>query len=167
MNLLVWLSPDEIRLGARVGKVRLRDNLAHGRADRLGQDSAASHARGAIGEVAGYKGHGIPLDGFAQRQTTFARRRDGDLPNGVEVRTTRARDGACYVKGTDPPDRPILLVWVPAPPSDWRTAGMMTEICGWIIATEAVIVGVRQVNGDWAVPQAQLHPGLPAPTGVR
>jgi len=118
----IVLTPSEMVSAGAVGLQRHVANIAAGRTDRHGATPGdfAPHILGALGEMATAKALGM----FWSPSSTFATRNAGDLPGGVEVRTTGHPSGRLLLHPSDPDDRRYVLV-VAAPP--------VFEVVGWLV----------------------------------
>lgn len=126
--MIVTLTPSEMMSAGQVGLQRHIANIAANRTDRHGATPGdfSPHILGSMGEMAVAKALGV----FWSGSSTFATRNAGDLPGGVEVRTTAHANGRLLVHPSDPDDRRFVLV-VAAPPT--------FTVCGWLFGRDAKI----------------------------
>ena len=156
----ITLTPGEMMSSGQVGLQRHIANIAAGRADKHGATPGdfGPHVIGAMGEMAVAKCLGT----FWSGSTTFATRHAGDLPGGVEVRTTTHANGSLILHPTDPDDRRYVLV-IAAPP--------VFTVAGWIVAREGKVDACwRDPTGKnrpaWFVPASGLYSMERWSTGV-
>lgn len=139
--MIVTLTPSEMMTSGTIGLQRHVANIAAGRTDRHGAPPGdfGPHVLGAMGEMAVAKCLGT----FWSGSTTFATRHDGDLPGGVEVRTTAHAAGRLILHPTDPDDRRYVLV-VASPPT--------FTVVGWVVARDG------KVPANWKDPSGKDRP---------
>jgi hypothetical protein len=88
------------------------------------------------------------LGTFWSGSTTFATRHEGDLPGGVEVRTTTHAAGRLILHPTDPDDRRYILVVATLP---------IFDVVGWCYGRDA------KRPEHWADPTGNNRPAFFTP----
>jgi hypothetical protein len=120
----ITLSASELLLSSGVGARRHAANLLAGRPDRHGAPQSWDvHIEGACGECAAAKA----LNVYWPASVDFRERQAGDLPGGVEVRTTSHAGGSLILHEQDPGDRRYVLVVGRAP---------VFDVVGFIVGSE-------------------------------
>ncbi len=120
----IALTPSELIHASGVGARRHAANLIAGRHDRHGAPPDWSvHIEGAAGELAAAKA----LNLYWPASVDFRERQAGDLPGGIEVRTTSHATGCLLLHPEDKDDRRYILVTGRAP---------SFEVRGWCLGSE-------------------------------
>ena len=115
--MIVTLTASELLLASGVGARRHAANLIAGRHDRHGAPPDWSvHIEGGCGELAAAKALGC----YWPASVDFRERQSGDLPGGVEVRTTSHATGCLLLHPEDADDRRYILVTGRAPTFEVR-----------------------------------------------